>query len=226
LESGNNNNPNNKWNTATQQQRKEEEEEQELQYTTEIQRTLSSLTDLIQTQMAPLAEKTGKSQHSLLVKRYREILFDSTADYKKIHANMARRRETLELFQASSSPLHHNNNNNNNNMNSNNNAVDTSDSNNNNNPEMDYLFRERNSIGNSMRSATSVLGQASQIHDSLRLQGQSLRTVGGTVGHMTSQVPGLHYLMDAIRRRRSRDDTILSLVIASCILFTLWYLFG
>ena len=206
------NNTNNNT-SSTQQQQRKEDEEQELQYTTDIQRTLSSLTDLIQTQMAPLAEKTGKSQHSLLVKRYREILFDSTADYKKIHANMARRRETLELFRASSPP----------------NSLNSPLNNNNgegNNPEMDYLFRERNAIGNSMRSATSVLGQAAQIHDNLRHQGQSLRTVGGTVVQMASHVPGLNYLIDAIRRRRSREDTILSIVIASCILFTLWYIFG
>jgi hypothetical protein len=31
--------------------------------------------------------------------------------------------------------------------------------------------------------------------------------------------------VDAIRRKRSRDDQILAGVIATCILFTLWYLF-
>ena len=200
--------------SSNQQQQRKEDEELELQYTTDIQRTLSSLTDLIQTQMAPLTEKTGKSQHALLVKRYREIVFDSTADFKKIHANMARRRETLELFRASSSP-----------PSSFNSLININNTeNNNNNSEMDYLYRERNAIGNSMRTASSVLGQAAQIHDNLRHQGQSLRSVGGTVVQMASNIPGLNYVMDAIRRRRSREDTILSLVIASCILFTLWNL--
>jgi len=51
-------------------------EEEEAVLSADIQRTISTMTDLLNTRMAPAAERTGRSQHSLLVKRYREILFD------------------------------------------------------------------------------------------------------------------------------------------------------
>ena len=51
-------------------------DEEEATLSKDIHRTMSTMTDLLNTKMAPAAERTGRSQHLLLVKRYREILFD------------------------------------------------------------------------------------------------------------------------------------------------------
>jgi hypothetical protein len=51
------------------------------------------MNELINTKMAPSSECTGKSQHALLVKRYREIVFDCNAEYSKTCASIVRRRE-------------------------------------------------------------------------------------------------------------------------------------
>mmetsp|Transcript_36503 Transcript_36503/g.55848 ORF Transcript_36503/g.55848 Transcript_36503/m.55848 type:complete len:285 (+) Transcript_36503:442-1296(+) len=182
-----------------------DEEEQVL--STDITRTISAMSDLINTRMSPAAERTGKSQHALLVKRYREILFDCSADFKKTSASVARRRESMELFRGA-------------NMSGMGNSGGDHD------PATEQLLRERNAINNAVNSATSVLGQAEEIHSDLRSQGDALRGVSSLVIGIASHVPGLNNLMDKIRRKKNKDDMIVSGVIASCILFTLWYLFG
>ncbi len=169
----------------------------------EINRTLGQLNDLINTKMAPAAERSNKAQHALLVKRYREILFDSTNDFKKTSGAIHRKRQSLELFSGASG-----------------NGMEVED------PAMEQLLRERNAIGNSLKSASSVLNQASDIRNELRNQGMALRGVGTKVLNMAGKIPGLNGLIDNIRRRRGRDDNIVSGTIAACILFTLWYILG
>ena len=91
---------------------------------------------------------------------------------------------------------------------------------------MQALMRERNAIGNSLASATNVLSQASEIRSELRNQGNALKNVGNKVLVMASRVPGLNGLIENIRRKRGKDDMIVTGVIAACILFTLWYVLG
>jgi len=177
---------------------------EEKQLANEINRTLSALNELINTKMAPAAEKSGKSQHLQLVKRYREILFDSTNDFKKTSGSISRQRESMELFAGASSA----------------NGMQVED------PAMEQLLRERNAIGNSLLSANNVLGQASEIRNELRNQGKALRGVGSKVLLLAGRIPGLNGVIDNIKRRRGRDDMVVSGTIAACILFTFWYIMG
>jgi Golgi SNAP receptor complex protein 1 len=179
-------------------------EEEEATLSKDIHRTMSTMTELINTKMAPAAERTGRSQHSLLVKRYREILFDCGADFNKTSASVQRRREAMELFRGA-------------------NTNTTSEGG---DPAMEQLLRERNAIDNSMKSASSVLNQAAGVRSELRSQGASLRGVTGTMAAIANNIPGVNTLIDKIRQKRQRDDRVVSGVVAGCILFTLWYLFG
>lgn len=190
-------------NTQTKQSNKSIEEE-EATLSKDIHRTMSTMTELINTKMAPAAERTGRSQHSLLVKRYREILFDCGADFNKTSASVQRRREAMELFRGANNA-------------STNEGAD---------PAMEQLLRERNAIDNSMKSASSVLNQAASVRTELRSQGTSLRGITGTMASIANNIPGVNTLIDKIRSKRQRDDRIVSGVVAGCILFTLWYLFG
>jgi len=188
--------------------------EEESALAADINRTISAMTDLIERKMMPCAERTGKSQHILLVKRYREILFDCSADFKKTSAAVARKREQMELFRGASSRA----------------ASGGSSGHGQGNGEddeaMEHLLRERNAIGNSLQTADSVLGQAAEVHSELRSQGSALRGVRGTMMSIANNVPGLNRLIDNIRKKRNKDDMIVSGVIAACILFTLWYVLG
>ena len=178
-------------------------EEEEAVLSAEIQRTISTMTDLLNTRMAPVAERTGRSQHSLLVKRYREILFDCGSDFKKTSAAVQRRREARELFENSAGP-----------------------SGSSHDPAMEQLMRERNAVENSMQGANSVLNQAASVRTELRSQGASLRGVTGTMAQIAGNIPGVDALIEKIRTKRLKDDRIVSGVVAGCILFTLWYLFA
>lgn len=170
----------------------------------DIQRTLTTLQDLVTTQLQPKAEQIGKS---LLVKRYREILFDLSGDFEKSRQAHTRKVERSKLMEganttASASALN----------------IDQAG--------MDHLMRERNHIGNSQSAAAGVLAQAAEIRNDLRSQGMSLGRAKTVMGQIAGNIPGINVLVEGIKKKRSKDDMIVIGVIASCILFTLWYLFG
>jgi len=208
IDSGSSSYPSSTTTNTNSQSKTNNLDEEEATLSKDIHRTMSTMTELINTKMAPAAERTGRSQHLLLVKRYREILFDCGADFNKTSAAVARRREAKELFRGATAGLGSNG--------------DGSGP----NPEMEQLLRERNAIDNSMKSANSVLNQAAGVRSELRSQGASLRGVGGTMATIAGNIPGLNGLIEKIRKKRQQDDRVVSGVVAACILFTLWYLFG
>eukprot|EP00531_Pseudo-nitzschia_arenysensis_P008078 CAMPEP_0116143646 /NCGR_PEP_ID=MMETSP0329-20121206/15564_1 /TAXON_ID=697910 /ORGANISM="Pseudo-nitzschia arenysensis, Strain B593" /LENGTH=237 /DNA_ID=CAMNT_0003638985 /DNA_START=397 /DNA_END=1110 /DNA_ORIENTATION=- len=171
----------------------------------DIQRTLTTLQDLVTTQLQPKAEKLGKS---VLVKRYREILFDLSGDFEKSRQAHTRKVERAKLLEGANS---------NNNNKASNLDIDQQG--------MDHLMRERNHIHNSQSAAAQVIHQATEIRNDLRSQGLSLGRAQNLMTNITTNIPGINTLVEQIRKKRSKDDMIVAGVIASCILFTLWYLF-
>lgn len=169
----------------------------------DIQRTLTTLQDLVTTQLSPKAEQIGKG---LLVKRYREILFDLSGDFEKSRQAHTRKVERAKLLEGAS--------------------PNTNSSLNIDQNGMDHLMRERNHIHNSQNAAASVIHQATEIRNDLRNQGLSLGRAQSMMGAIASNIPGINTLVEKIKRKRSKDDMIVACVIASCVLFTLWYLFG
>mmetsp|Transcript_25495 Transcript_25495/g.31342 ORF Transcript_25495/g.31342 Transcript_25495/m.31342 type:complete len:276 (-) Transcript_25495:386-1213(-) len=166
----------------------------------EINRLLNTFQDHITIQMSKAASKT---QHQLQIKRYREILFDLTADFNKTQSNVSRKRDTIDLFSGRSSTMGEEN------------GEDDG---------MSHLLRERSHIDGSINAAFSVLNQAGAVHSDLRQQRNSLVGIGGKMVSIAGNIPGVNKLVDAIRSKRGRDDQIVSIVIAFCICFTLWYL--
>lgn len=139
------------------------------------------------------------------MKRYREILLDLRSDYDKSAQAVRRAKERHELLSSGSGV-----------------AAQSGQS----DPAMDHLLRERNHISNSMSAAHQVIGQADAVRSDLYSQGRSLRGTSNLMQQLTTNIPGLNSLVDQIRRRRSRDDKIVASVIATCVVFTLWYLVG
>jgi golgi SNAP receptor complex member 1 len=171
----------------------------------DIQRTLTTLQDLITGKLQPASERVGSQNATLLVKRYREILFDLSGDFEKSRQSHVRKQERAKLLEG---------------------ARTAASGNGGGDPAMDHLMRERNHIHNSLSAAAAVVSQASEVRADLRSQGLSLGRVQSTMGMIVGNIPGLNTLVEKIRRKRSKDDKIVAGVIASCILFTLWYLFG
>lgn len=166
----------------------------------DIQRTLQTLQDLITTKLQPAAERVGSPNATLLVKRYREILFDLSGDFEKARQAYVRKQERAKLMEGARTG-----------------NGDVND------PGMEHLLRERNHIGNSLNAAATVISQASEVRSDLKAQGLTLGRVQSTMGMISNNIPGLNTLVDKIRRKRNKDQVILAGVIASCILFTLWY---
>lgn len=167
----------------------------------EIQRLLNHLQDLIQGRLSHAARSPSQQA---VVGRYRDIMMDLRSDLEKAQQTVRRAAERRELLQGSSAA-----------------SIQSG-----NDPAMDHLLRERNHIQNSMNAAGNVLGQAEAVRTDLRYQGRSLRNTQGLIGQITGNIPGLNTLVETIRRRRNLDDKIVAGVIAACILFTLWYMFG
>jgi golgi SNAP receptor complex member 1 len=66
--------------------------------------------------------------------------------------------------------------------------------------------------------------QAHEARESLRVQRATLTSANSTLAAMSNQFPGIGRVVDAIQRRKARDNLVLGGVIASCICFTLWWL--
>lgn len=167
----------------------------------EIQRLLNHLQDLISGRLTLAARNPSQNA---VVGRYRDILMDLRSDFEKSQQNVRRAVERRELLHGASAT-----------------TVGSG-----NDPAMDHLLRERNYIQNSMNAVGSVVGQAEAVQHDLRYQGRSLRSTQGLIGQITGNIPGINTLVEQIRRKRSRDDMIVAGVIAFCLVFVLWYMFG
>ena len=136
----------------------------------DIQRTLTTLQDLVTYQLQPASEKLGSQSSSLLVKRYREILFDLSGDFEKSRQSHTRKMERMKLMEGANSSKP--------------NSLEID------NDGMDHLMRERSHINNSTSAAAAVINQATEIRNDLRNQGMSLGRVQSTMGQIVGNIPG------------------------------------
>jgi len=176
---------------------------EETSLSTAIQSLLSQMNDT-NDRLATLAAPTNPTA-TLLLKRYREIHWDYSSDFKKANDNLRRKREAAELFRGADASL------------AGGNATD---------PATEHLLRERAALNSSVVSSRGVLGQASQIFEELKNQRGGLTSAGSRVSMITENVPGINRVIDAIRRKKEKDNVILGCVLAFCILFVLWYWLG
>jgi golgi SNAP receptor complex member 1 len=68
-----------------------------------------------------------------------------------------------------------------------------------------------------------VLGTAHSVAGVLAQQRQVFESVGGRMAALGARFPVVNSLMNAIRRRKNRDNVVLGGVAAACLLFILVY---
>jgi hypothetical protein len=68
--------------------------------------------------------------------------------------------------------------------------------------------------------------QALETKDTLSDQRRLIVSSTSALGTIGTMFPGLNKVMSSIQFRKTRENAVLAVVIASCICFTLWYLFG
>eukprot|EP00955_Chlamydomonas_euryale_P048318 353934-Chlamydomonas_euryale.AAC.2 len=86
------------------------------------------------------------------------------------------------------------------------------------------LLRERAAVASSTSAIDAVISQAQAVTSSLSDQRHTLTSVGEKVVSIGARFPVVNSVLNAIRRKKSKDTLVLSGVIAACVLFTLLYL--
>mmetsp|Transcript_19811 Transcript_19811/g.41356 ORF Transcript_19811/g.41356 Transcript_19811/m.41356 type:complete len:252 (-) Transcript_19811:48-803(-) len=175
---------------------------------TQLLRQMSSVIDEMEGLIRTSSTTTGSSSQSVLVRRLREIMYDYKSDFRKSNDILLQERSRNELFSRASA------------------NVDLPSSVAGDDMEMDSLLRERGAINSSLLSSRGILGQASEIISDLRNQRTTMSGASSRVKSLAGNVPGINEVIDKIRRKKNKDNAIMGCVIAGCVLFCLWYVFG
>jgi golgi SNAP receptor complex member 1 len=86
------------------------------------------------------------------------------------------------------------------------------------------LMRERNNIGANTSALDDALSQATALGSNLRDQRSLLDNIGNKMMTVGSKFPVVNGLMNAIRRRKSRDTIVITTVVTMCSFLLLTYL--
>jgi len=177
------------------------ESKEEASLSSDIERDLAELSECINAMRG-----VGSSSSSeVLIKRYHEIHFDYSNEFKNTSATVQRKRESIELFQ-SSNKLHM----------TNGGAQDSS---------VAKLLRERSSIAASMKSINDVIAQAWDTKNSLLGQRSTLQGSHSGISGLAAQVPSFGRLIDGIQRKKLKESLIVAVVVGLLLCLTLWYVF-
>lgn len=88
---------------------------------------------------------------------------------------------------------------------------------------MGLLLRERGMVSSSAAAANDVIGQAQAVAASLAAQRAVFDGIGGRVRELGARFPVVNSLLNAVRRKKSRDSVVLAAVVALCTLGILAY---
>jgi len=174
---------------------------EEQEYSEDIERDLSELSDCINNMRTSLPAFPSQQNESL-VKRFHEIHFDYTTEFKNISAAIQRKKQSMELFKSS--------------KNSQGEEQDSS---------MARLLRERSSIAASMKSINDVISQAFETKNTLNSQRATLTGSGNSASNLSTSMPTFNRLIDGIQKKKARESAIIAAVIGGLICVTIWWLF-
>lgn len=181
----------------------ENREEQEL--ANDIERDLNELSECIDGMRHCSGRPSGvMSEHhqDVLIKRYQEIHFDYSSEFKNTSTAVARKRESMELFN-SSKKMH----------------ADDNDS------SVAKLLRERNSIAASLRSVNDIISEAWETRSSLSSQRSTLLGASGGLAGLSARVPTFNSLIDNIQRKKYRESLVIVVTVSTIICFFIWWIF-
>lgn len=146
---------------------------------------------------------TDNKTHQLA--RHKAILQDVQLEYRRVRANLDAARDTAELLAGSHlSP-----------------GVGFDDVEG--RGPSSQLLRERAVIASTSAAIDGVIGQAQSIAGGLMDQRGLLGGVGKKIAHTGQRIPLINSVIQAIRRKKSKDTLILSAVAAVCIVFLVVY---
>ncbi|KAK6920289.1 hypothetical protein RJ641_016193 [Dillenia turbinata] len=168
----------------------------------EIQSLLEKLQDTNDSMSRCAGSAAATASVTQKLARHRDILHEFNQEFKRIKSNINSVREHAELLNSVRDEIS---------------EYKASGS-----PRM-QLLRERAAIHGNISHLDEVISQAQATRSVLGSQRALFGDVRGKVKLLSDKFPVIRGLLGSIRRRRSRDNLILSAVIAACTLFLIIY---
>jgi Golgi SNAP receptor complex protein 1 len=168
--------------------------------TSEIDTALSRLSDVNASMGHALSGGSDSRTHTLA--RHRDILHDLTQEYRRLASILGAARDRADLIGGAgdaSAPL-----------------LPGSGS-------TGLLLRERATLDRSNTAIDSVIAQATGVASTLTNQRALFDAIDSKVASIGARYPVVNSLLNAIRRRKNRDNLILAGVAGVCLLLILLY---
>uniref|UniRef100_H3GHD2 RRM domain-containing protein n=1 Tax=Phytophthora ramorum TaxID=164328 RepID=H3GHD2_PHYRM len=173
-----------------------EETADERELAVDIENALAALSDTID-EMNAVVNKTSVKTQDAMLQRYRELYFDFNTEFRRSLSVLQEKRDAQKLFGNRTHNGH---------------SDDV---------EMDSLLNERRAVDSSRSMTSSIIEQAMATKNALENQRRQFTSSHGKVATLGGSFAGINTLVEQIRRKKMRNNTILALVIAGCICFTL-----
>ncbi|KAG6400480.1 hypothetical protein SASPL_137317 [Salvia splendens] len=170
----------------------------------EIQSLLEKLLDINDSMSRCAASASATTSVTQKLARHRDILHEFTQEFRRIKGNINSMKEHADLLSSVRDDISEY-------------KASGSVS-----PRM-QLLRERAAIHGSISHIDDVINQAQSTRAALGSQRALFGDVQGKVKVLGDKFPVIRGLIGSIRKKRSRDTIILSLVIAACTLFLIIY---
>lgn len=169
----------------------------------DIEALLQRLSDINHDMSGVIAGAGDARSHTLA--RHRDILTDLTQEFRRLDSQLGAARDRAELLGggADSLPLL---------------SVQVQSG------SGTALLRERATLNTSTNYVDDMLAQAQSVSRSLLEQRRIFSSVQDKLVTVGERFPAINGLLNAIRRKKSKDTLVLSGVIATCIVFTVIYL--
>lgn len=166
----------------------------------EIERLLARLSDANDGMRSTLSGGADSRSHTLA--RHRDILHDFQQEFRRLQSMVGAARDRLDLLGGAAASQHAG-------LQSQGNAG--------------LLLRERGMLASTNAALDEVMGTAQAVSSGLGQQRGMFEGISGKMSSLGNKFPVVNTLMNAIRRRKNRDNLILAAVVAACTLFILVY---
>ncbi|KAI9907239.1 hypothetical protein PsorP6_003661 [Peronosclerospora sorghi] len=195
-----------------------EQKADEIKLAVDIEKALTSLSDTID-EMGIVVDATSSKMQDAMLQRYRELYFDFKTEFRRSMVNccqfnaypeenllpyaksaLQEKRDAQRLY-CNRSHIGH--------------SEDA---------EMNSLLTERRAVDSSRSMASSIIEQAMATRSVLESQRRQFTSSHGKVAMLRGSFVNINSLVEQIRRKKMRNNTIFALLIAGCICFSLWWI--
>ncbi|KAL6762559.1 Qb-snare protein, Gos1/GS28-family [Haematococcus lacustris] len=167
----------------------------------ELEDLLQRLADVNDAMGGVIGGNADTRSHTLA--RHRDILQEFTQEFRRLNSTLGAAKDRVQLLAGSHDSGHI--------------GLTMQGS------STGALLRERATIQSSTSAIDEVLSQSQSVSTNLVEQRRLLDNVTDKVLQVGSRFPVVNSLLNAIRRKKSKDTLVLGAVIAACILFTILY---